>query len=248
MTENEWRLYGDLAWLWPLWEDVSIYEHETELYVELIKNQTKNDVRTVLDIGCGGGKHSYWLKKHFTVTGIDISEAMLSNAKKLNPECEFLYGDMRDFDLDRQFDSIFLNDSILHMANRTDLTVTFQNAYRHLKTGGIMICFAEYTRESFQQNATSVSRAQSRLKPPNLEITFIENLYDPDPEDDCFEYTLLYLIRESGRLTIEQDTHYCGLFPIDFWRYSLDEAGFQVSERILQIDDLDLPTFACLKV
>jgi len=247
MTKNEWRLYGDLAWLWPLWEDVNSYEHETELFVELVKTQAKIDVNTILDIGCGGGKNSYWLKKHFTVTGIDISEAMLSNARNLNPECEFVYGDMRDYNLERQFDAVFMNDSILYMTNRADLTAAFLNAYRHIKAGGVMICFAEYTKESFQQNATSVSPAQSRLKPPNLDVTFIENFYDPDPDDECFEFTLLYLIRENGLLRVEQDNHLFGLFPIDFWRSSLSEAGFQVSQHVLKIDESDLPTFVCLK-
>ncbi len=242
------RLYGELAWLWPLWEDVSIYERETELFAELINNHTKINAKTILDIGCGGGKNCYGLKRHFAVTGIDISETMLTQARKLNPECEFLCGDMRDFNLDRQFDSIFMNDSILYMANKADLIAALQNACRHIKSGGVMICFAEHTRERFQQNATSVSTAQSRLKPPNMDITIVENVHDPDPEDDCFESTLLFLIRENGRLRIEHDTHICGLFSIDFWRSSLSTAGFQVSEHILNIDELDLPTFACLKV
>ena len=37
-----------------------------------------------------------------------------------------------------------------------------------------------------------------------MEITFIENNYDPNPEDDTYETTFIFLIREKGKLRIEQ--------------------------------------------
>jgi trans-aconitate methyltransferase len=99
-----YRLYKDLAWLWPLWGDVDEYLEECEVFVRLLRERATREVRTLLDIGCGGGKNAFHLKKHFELTGVDISEAMLSNARTLNPECEFLIGDMRTLDLGREFD------------------------------------------------------------------------------------------------------------------------------------------------
>jgi len=240
-------LYRDLAWLWPLWEDVGAYEHETDIFIRLIRNNSKIKAATMLDIGCGGGKHDFWLKKHFAVTGIDLSKAMLSLARELNPECEYCLGDMRNFNQEKEFDAVFMNDSIMYMATKEDLSAALKNGHCHLRKGGVMICFAEQTKERFVQNQTQVSPARSRLKPPNLEITFIENSYDPDPEDDSFEATFIYLIREKGSLKIEHDTHVLGLFPIDFWRSTLNGIGFNVQEQILRIDEIDLPTFVCLK-
>jgi hypothetical protein len=129
------------------------------------------------------------------------------------------------------------------MSSKDDLIATFRNVYRHIKPGGVMICYAEVTKESFKQNSSRVSTAQSRLKPKNIDITFIENAYDPNPNDDNFESTHIYLIRKDGQLKIEQDKHILGVFPIDFWRSSLIEVGFNVSEA----NKSDMLVFTCLK-
>ncbi len=39
----------------------------------------------------------YHYKKHFKVTGVDLSEAMLKKAQVKNPECFYFVGDMRDY-------------------------------------------------------------------------------------------------------------------------------------------------------
>jgi len=241
------RLYKDLAWLWPIWEDVEEYRRESELFARLIRKYAKIEVHSLLDMGCGGGKFVFHLKKHFTVMGIDISEAMLSNAKKLNPKCTFCHGDMRDFGLNRQFDSVLIDDSITYMTTEEDLLKVFQGAYEHLKGGGVMIVFPDDCKESFSQNKTDVSTSRSSSKPDNVDITFIVNNYDPNPEDDTCESTFIYLIRENGKLRIEQDFHVCGLFTLDVWRKSLGEAGFGVYEEGRGDDSKGLPLFVCIK-
>jgi trans-aconitate methyltransferase len=66
----------------------------------------------LLDIGCGGGKNVLNLKRQFAVTGVDLSSAMLAQAKELNPECMFVQGDMRTFRLDRTFDAVLMDDAL----------------------------------------------------------------------------------------------------------------------------------------
>jgi SAM-dependent methyltransferase len=243
MKNSANRLYGDLAWLWPIWEDVEEYRKESELFTKLIKQNAKIEVHSLLDMGCGGGKNAFHLKRHFAVTGIDISEAMLSNAKNLNPECEFLVGDMREFDLGRQFDSAFINDSITYMTTKEDLFNTFRSAYKHLRAGGLMITYPDVCKETFSQNKTRVSTP----KASNMDITFVENSYDPNPEDDTYELTFIFLIREAGKLRIEHDFHICGLFTLDVWGRLLREAGFTVREEGWDQDTQNLPVFVCAK-
>ncbi len=243
MKNSASRLYGDLAWLWPIWEDVEEYSKESELIAKLIKQNAKIEVHSLLDIGCGGGKNAFHLKKYFALTGIDISEAMLSNAKNLSPQCEFYVGDMREFDLGSQFDSVFINDSIAYMTTEEDLLKTFQRAYKHLRAGGVMITCPDVCKETFSQNTTRVSTSQT----DGLEITFIENNYDRNPEDDTYELTFIFLIREAGKLRIETDHHVCGLFKLDVWRKLLRQGGFEVHEKGSGKDTKDLPVFVCIK-
>lgn len=112
--KDERRLYGDLAWTWPIISPVGNYIEETELFSKLIKEHSKIDVKTLLHLGCGGGHNDYTFKKYFKVTSLDISEDMLSLAKKLNPEINYKYSDMRTIRLKKNsMQSLFLILSIL---------------------------------------------------------------------------------------------------------------------------------------
>jgi len=243
MNEKTNRLYHDLAWLWPLWGSVEEYREESELAVELIKQYAEIEVRSLLDITCGGGKNIFNLKKHLEAYGLDISNAMLDNARKLNPDCTFYQADMRDFALKRQFDSIYLNDGIAYITSVPDLRRTFQCAFKHLRAGGVMICYAEFIKENFAQNKTQTTTTRTG----KMEVTFIENNYDPDPSDNTFETTMIFLIRENGELRIEHDRHVCGIFTMNVWRDSLSKTGFEVTEYSESTSVFESPLFICVK-
>jgi SAM-dependent methyltransferase len=225
------RLYDDLAWLWPLWGDPDgEYAQWCAHVVAMIEKHAKREVRTLLNLGCGGGKNVYNLKRRYTVTGLDLSEPMLANARKLNPECTFVHGDMRDFSLSERFDAILIDDAVAYMTSREDLLRLFRAAYRHLEPGGVVIVSPDGTKETFVQNETRVSHAEAKARPEGVDVVFIENNYDPDPTDDTYEGLIVYLIRESGKLRIEVDQHTLGIFAADVWPTLLREAGFEVDD------------------
>ena len=250
MTDRNdtFRLYSDLAWLWPMWGDPATeYAHYCDYIVQLIEKHAQRPVHTLLDIGCGGGKNIYNLKNHYQVTGLDLNPVMLDQARALNPTCEFLQGDMRHFDLDRKFDAILLDDGISHLANRADLSFAFQTAFLHLNPGGIMITVPDVTVENFRQNRTTVAPAIDEAKPDNLDVVFIENVFDPDPADEHYEATILYLIRENGILRMEEDRCRLGLFSLDTWRKILSATGFSIIEDKYAADADEYTIFTCLK-
>jgi len=150
---NTFRLYSDLAWLWPMWGDPTVeYAHYCAHVVQLIKQHAQRPVTSLLNIGCGGGKNAFNLMKHYQVTGLDLSPAMLELAKTINPTCEFIEGDMRSFSLGSTFDAILLDDGISCMASQADLSAAFQGAFCHLNPGGVMITTPDVTTETFRQN------------------------------------------------------------------------------------------------
>jgi ubiquinone/menaquinone biosynthesis C-methylase UbiE len=253
MGEDSLRLYGDLAWIWPMWGDADDtsdpngYPAWCERMTELIGKYSKQPVHSILNMACGGGKNAFNLKQHFEVTGIDLSPAMLDHAKRLNPECEFLPADMRDCRLGRQFDSIMIDDGIWHITSLPDLKAVFRTAFEHLRPGGVMVVTPEETKESFRQNHVKVSEIGGRLKPDNLEVVVIETSQDPDPTDDTAESVMVYLIREDGKLRVETDVGIGGLFCLAAWRTALREAGFEVHEETSAASSSGDPTFACVK-
>ncbi|MBN2380814.1 class I SAM-dependent methyltransferase [candidate division WOR-3 bacterium] len=237
------RLYNDLAWIWPIWGSVEEYRPESEDAARYFREFSKIEPKILLDITCGGGKNDFTLKKHFEVTGLDLSEEMLDNARKLNPECTYIQGDMRDFDLGREFDAVYINDGIAYITTEADLGRTFLNACKHLRPGGVMITIAENYKGNFKQNETKVFNSISE----EPLITYIENNFDPDPLDTTYETTFVYLIREAGKLRIEHDLHTCGIFPIETWRKKLKAAGFEIHERDEVYEGQSYRTFICVK-
>lgn len=245
--KDERRLYGDLAWTWPIISPVGNYIEETELFSKLIKEHSKIEVKTLLHLGCGGGHNDYTFKKYFKVTSFDISEDMLTLAKKLNPEVNYKYGDMRTIRLEEKFDAITILDSINYIKTVEDLQKTFITTYEHLKPGGVFLTFVEQIAGHFKQNNTTYSTHSKG----DVEITFIENDYDPDPTDTSYEATFIYLVRVGGKLEIHNDRHLCGIFKLETWLKLLKEIGFKVIQNKFKhstfIKGESYPILICIK-
>lgn len=223
------HLYGDLAWLWPLWGRAQDeYARYGRFVARQIQAAARRPVRTLLDIGCGGGKNVFNLKQQFQVAGLDLSGTMLAQARKLNPECEFIRADMRTFRLGRTFDAILMDDAISHMNTRADFAAAFRAAFVHLEPGGVLFATADLTTGTFRQNKTTCTAAAGQTAKGRVAVTFIENHYDPDPADTHYEATLLYLIRRKNRLRVAADHWKLGLFSRATWRETLTETGFAV--------------------
>jgi 2-polyprenyl-3-methyl-5-hydroxy-6-metoxy-1,4-benzoquinol methylase len=94
----------------------------------------------VLDIGCGNGNISYQLAKSgFAVTGMDISEDAIAEAKRNYqlPNLEFIavraenIGTFRDM----KFDALICSEVIEHLSEPEKLTMLFS---KYLNPGGIV--------------------------------------------------------------------------------------------------------------
>ena len=226
MQKDQRRLYNDLAWIWPIISPVAEYVEESEQFVRIINENSQIKVKTMLHLGCGGGRSDHTFKKYFQVTGVDLSNKMLAQARKLNPEVTYKSGDMRTVRLNKTFDTVVIPDSIDYMATKKDLRQAYQTAFRHLKPGGIFLALIDEYAEKFQQNKCFIDSHSSG----DIELASIENYYDPDPKDTSYEVTFIHLIREKGKLRIETDHHICGLFALSVWQELLKEVGFEVKQ------------------
>lgn len=94
----------------------------------------------ILDIGCGSGNYTVALQQRgVQCSGIDISEEMLSKARKKSGEIEWVLGDACKLPWDRErFDGAV---SILATHHIRELTACFAEAYRVLKPGASFVLF-----------------------------------------------------------------------------------------------------------
>ncbi|MCL2500274.1 MAG: class I SAM-dependent methyltransferase [Defluviitaleaceae bacterium] len=79
-----------------------------------IQNLTRlfpHNAKTILDAGCGIGLyHKIWTDAGYLVTGTDISETFLAEAKKRNPLANYLQSNSADIKLSETFDVVTLID------------------------------------------------------------------------------------------------------------------------------------------
>ncbi len=226
-NETNWLAYNDLAWTDQIISGPDDYAEETELLVKAIKEHASCEIKTLLHLGCGAGFNDNIFKRHFKVTGVDISHGMLDVARKVNPEIIYHHGDMRTIELGECFDVVIIPDSIDYMRTEDELFSVMLTANKHLKPGGMLLIVA-HPAERFSQNNFVYSGSNK-----DVEITLFENNYIPDSSETGYEATLIYLIRRHGKLEIYTDRHLLGLFKLQRWLDLFNQAGF---ENLVQIN------------
>lgn len=94
----------------------------------------------MLDIGCGSGiPVCRELAKHGSLTGVDISSAMISLAKRNVPTAEFRCGDIMDLSFNpNSFDAITSFYAIFHIP-REEHEELFRRIHTWLKPGGFLL-------------------------------------------------------------------------------------------------------------
>ncbi|NNN08980.1 MAG: class I SAM-dependent methyltransferase [Acidimicrobiaceae bacterium] len=98
------------------------------------------DAHSVLELGCGTGAILAGLGSGFSLTGIDISSAMLDVARRRCPSARLLEGDITSFSLAQSFDVVIcVYDTLNHVTDVALWRTVFANVAAHLAAGGIFI-------------------------------------------------------------------------------------------------------------
>ncbi len=94
----------------------------------------------ILEIGCGTGNYlRAFLDKGYDISGVDLSNEMLSVARK-KCNCPLYQGDMRDFKIDKKFDVILIMFDVLsYVTDNEGVVKTLQNVRNHLNENGKLI-------------------------------------------------------------------------------------------------------------
>lgn len=101
--------------------------------------------KSILDLACGTGSAAFILAEQgIRVTGVDLSEAMISVARKKargrRREIDFYAQDAAELDLSEQFDAVIsLFDSLNNITEPDRLAMAFTRVYDHLAEPGIFV-------------------------------------------------------------------------------------------------------------
>ncbi|MBE6104474.1 MAG: class I SAM-dependent methyltransferase [Erysipelotrichaceae bacterium] len=95
----------------------------------------------VLDVGCGTGYPiaAYFSFRGHKVTGLDISDSMIAEAKALDlPDADFIVSDMMDYQPDHEFDAVIAFDSLWYVEEERQEEL-FHRLAGCLKEGGYLL-------------------------------------------------------------------------------------------------------------
>jgi SAM-dependent methyltransferase len=205
------RFYGELARWWPQISPPEQYVEEAGEIARLLGD----DVRTVLELGSGGGSNAVHLKDRYTLTLSDLSEEMLDVSRALNPECEHVQGDMRTLRLGGTFDAVLVHDAIDYMVTEEDLRAALTTAYAHCER--VALFMPDALTETFEPSTEHGGSG---------DVRYLEWTYDPDPTDTWALTEYVFVLRDGEGVRTVHETHRTGLFGRATWLALLTEVGF----------------------
>ena len=229
-------MYHELASWWPLLSPPADYEEEAGFYRRAIEGAAVQPLRTMLELGSGGGNNASYLKSRFEMVLVEPSPEMRAMSRVLNPDCEHVDGDMRTARLGRTFDAVFVHDAVCYMTTESDLRMAIQTAFVHCRPGGVALFAPDYLRESFRP----VTDHGGSDGTDGRGLRFLEWTWDPNPSDSTYTVDYAYLLRTpDGNVRVEHDRHLEGLFARSDWMRLLSEAGFEARSVPLEHSELE---------
>ena len=225
--------------------------------IEFILKFAESVGSPVLELAAGTGRIAVpLLENGFQYTGIDLSPKFVDNANKrisrFSNLGEIVIGDMRNFDLDRTFNFIFLPfNSIFHLMDEDEIRSCLTCVYTHLnKTGKFLI-------DMFVPNLKYLNRDPEEYYPvgeykDNAGKTVVvkeKNKYDTNTEINQITW---YVFKDK---TIEPEIycfdHY--MIPPERIQRLLKETGFTIDNIFSDYDqnqfnkDSKLQIYVCRK-
>jgi SAM-dependent methyltransferase len=228
---HDYRLYRELAAWWPVISPPATYAGDAAA-VERVFAAAAVPVRTLLDLGSGGGHVAMHLSRGRSVTLVDLSADMLTVSRHVNPDCAHVQGDMRTVRLGREFDAVLVHDAVDYMTTQADLALVIATAFAHCRPGGIAVFAPDHTAETFRPG-TGVGGGHDG---GGRQASFTERTTDPDPGDDWILAEYEFTLRDAaGTVAVVPEVHRLGSFRRATWLALLTDAGFTAQVRPLTI-------------
>jgi SAM-dependent methyltransferase len=194
--------------------------------------------RQLLDVCCGTGQLAvHFLGRGYRVTGIDLSDEMLSCARQnATPYIEtgqarFVQGDAADFALSERFGlAVSTFDALNHLPDQESLRACLRCVHRVLAPGGSFV-FDLNTRAGLRSDWNNISVQDLE------DSTIITRGFYDDATKKAWVKISGYLCLENGLYERFEQVAYNTAFPLSWVRGALLEDGW-TSAYIASIDDL----------
>jgi SAM-dependent methyltransferase len=220
--EKTLHLYSNLAEWFHLLTAPEDYRKEADFFRGVIINNSCIPVKTILEMGSGGGNNASHLKAYLRMTLTDLSENMLAISRRLNPECEHIQGDMRNLRLGQQFDAVFIHDAVSYLTTEDDLLKAIETAFVHCQPGGVALFVPDYIRETFTPTTSHGGHDAGKRG-----LRYLSWTWDSDTTDTEYYVEMVYLLKNGDKFDVFPERHHMGVFKKETWFKLMKEAGFK---------------------
>jgi SAM-dependent methyltransferase len=236
MDEPQMTSFVDYAQYYDLIYTDKDYQAEANFVDSLIQRYAEG-AKSILDLGCGTGRHTRYLSKKYSVTGVDMSEDMLGVARSRpggaksqgSPDVLFLQGDLRTFRVEQHFDAVV---SLFHVMSyqttNEDLRAAFATAKAHLRPGGVFLFDCWYGPAVLTDRPAVRSK---RLENERLQVIRVaEPLMYPNENRVDVNYTVWIKDKQSNGIQEIRETHKVRYWFLPELVASLHDSGFKLLE------------------
>jgi SAM-dependent methyltransferase len=210
-----------------LYEDKN-YVEETAYIDRLIEKFSLTKSHTVLNLGCGTGKHDNLLaQKGYEMTGVDFSNDMLEIARANYPQIDFFEGDIRTLKLNKTFDVVL---SLFHVISyqtlNKDIYDAFLTAKHHLRVGGIFIFDFWYGPSVI---AEMPSKRTKEVEDDKLRIVrYTTPIIHPNENKVDVHFAIEITNKQNNEITKLKELHQMRYLFLPELRQLLNTVGFMI--------------------
>jgi len=221
-------VFGDYSSYYNLLYKDKDYAGEAGFINDLIQKYSP-DAKRVLDLGCGTGRHDALLaEKGYAMTGVDMSEEMLSIAR--TQPLNFIHGDIRAVQLDQKFDvTISLFHVMSYQTTNKDFIAALQTAKAHLVPGGVFIF------DFWYGPAVLTDRPTVRVKRLEDGQIHVIRLAEPVMHANKNTVDVNYTVWIKNKKTLQteeiRETHHMRYWFLPEINYLLQKEGFNVLDN-----------------
>lgn len=206
------------------------YESECDM-LERIFSRRGLAPSTILDLGCGTGRHAVTLaRRGYSVTGVDCSHEMLKiasdRARRLSCEVTFLQQDIRALQINEHFEAAVAMFAVMgYLWTNDSLLEGLRGILSHLAPGGLFIFDCWYGP------AVAAHRPEERLQRfGGAEGEEVVRMVNPRMDSRLHIVDVNYetlVIAQGGVVSREHETHRMRYFyPMEV-HMALETCGFQ---------------------
>lgn len=208
-----------------LYEQEKDYEAEAGFVAGLIR-EARPGARTLLDVGCGTGRHARGLiDRGFAVDGVDLEPAFVEIARRRCPEGTFTVADMTTLDLPARYDAVTcLFSSIGYAVTEAKLHASIARMRALLNEGGVLLVDPWFEPGQLTHGWTMA------LTGRNDEAT-VCRMSRTVVDGDISRLEFEYLIGTADGIERRSEVHELGLFTQGQMEAAFEAAGMTVERR-----------------